>query len=68
MSCPMCRASFSEPIFVPQVDKRYMKKIMDEMGPVYEEQKEHLVREGKYITTRLVRFTYGNTWEDVPHP
>jgi len=64
----MCRASFSEPIFVPVVDTRYMNTIRDEMGPVYEEQKEHLIREGKFITTRMVRFTYGNTWEDVPHP
>ena len=35
---------------------------------MYEKAKAQLIKEGNYISTRLVRFTYGNTWAEVPKP
>ena len=36
------------------------------MGYEYEETMNRLIKDGKYVTNSLCRFTYGNTWEEVP--
>ena len=64
----MCRASFTKPIYIPRVDLKLQDEIKEKLGQEYESAKAKLIREGKYVTTRMVRFTYGNTWELVDYP
>ena len=64
----MCRGSFSRPIFVPVVDKKLQAIIAKELPKEYSETKAELIASGNYNTHRLVRFTYGNTYEYVDYP
>ena len=39
------------------------------MGEHFEKAKNAQMKQGNYITAKqFVRFTYGNTWEEVGHP
>lgn len=62
----MCRASFVDPVFIPEVDVKLQQLIKKEMGPKFEEAKKIAIKEERYVKGKIVRFTYGNTWEDVP--
>ena len=62
----MCRASFVDPIFIPEVDVKLQQQIKRELGPRFETEKALAIKEGRYVNGSIVRFTYGNTWEDVP--
>ena len=64
----MCRGSFSSPIFVPVVDKKLQAIIAKELPKEYNVTKAELIASGNYNTSRLVRFTYGNTYEYVDYP
>ena len=70
MACPLCRASFAgKNIYIPKVDLKLQAKIEKELGPVYAKAKAELIKEGNYFNgTRLVRFTYGNTWAEIKKP
>ena len=68
MTCPMCRSHFDK-LFVPEVDKDLQDMIALEMGAQFEERKAELEAAGEWIgLTRLIKFAYGNTHEDVKNP
>ena len=50
------------------VDKKLQAIIAKEMPDEYNRTKAELVASGHYSTKRLVRFTYGNTHEEVDYP
>ena len=66
--CPMCRAHFDK-LFVPQVDQDLQREIAEAMGAQFEERKQELEAAGEWLANkRLVKFTFGNTHEEVKNP
>ena len=61
----MCRAHFDK-LFVPQVDIELQREIAAAMGSMFEERKQELEDAGEWLgNMRLIKFTYGNTHEEV---
>ena len=68
MTCPMCRAHFDK-LFVPQVDADLQREIAEAMGAQFEERKMELEAAGEWLANkRLVKFSFGNTHEEVKNP
>jgi len=62
----MCRQCLHKPIFIPKIDLDLQNQIRNDMGELYEKAKAEQMKEGNIITKKLVRFTYGNTFELAP--
>ena len=68
MTCPMCRAHFDK-LFIPQIDKDLQAEIAEAMGREFEERKLELEQAGEWMENkRLIKFSFGNTHEDVINP
>ena len=68
MTCPMCRSHFDKH-FVPQVDADLQQEIAEKMGHLFEERKQELQAAGDWLgLKRLVKFSFGNTHEEVENP
>ena len=48
MVCPMCRAHFDK-LFVPLIDKEMQKKIQEDVAELFEERKQELIKDGKWM-------------------
>ena len=68
MVCPMCRAHFDK-LFVPLIDKEMQKKIQEDVTELFEERKQELIKDGKWMgNKRQYRLAFGNTHELVEDP
>ena len=66
--CPMCRAHFDK-LFIPQVDRELQEEIAAAMGAEFEERKAEVIAAGEGMgNKRLIKFSFGNTHEDVKNP
>lgn len=64
----MCRSHFDK-LFIPEVDTQLQQQIASEMGSQFEERKAELEAAGEWLgNVRLVKFSFGNTHEEVKNP
>ena len=66
--CPLCRFSVPKD-FQPSIDKEYAKKLKEIFEKETKEREKQLAEvlllEKQFIK---LKFNYGNTWKEVPHP
>ena len=68
MACPMCRAHFDKH-FIPQIDRDLQEEIAAAMGQQFKDKKAEQVANGEWFANkRLVKFSFGNTHEEVKNP